>query len=105
MGGVGQYVCGGADAPVPPCPVPGHRWGQIVHNNQVQWLAMFPDTINQETKYVFFSNSSSFKGRSDWRKFETARQLKVPLYLCVCVGVRLDNSIDCNSIVERGKFD
>lgn len=85
------------DAPIPPCPVPGHKWGAIVHNNKVQWLAMFKDTINNHIKYVWFSNSSSFKGKSDKKKFEKARELKVrrcckcnassPLSLCLLLCV------------------
>jgi hypothetical protein len=66
----------GEKAPVPPCPLPGHKWGEIVHNHAVQWLAMFHDPISNHNKYVWFASSSSLKGKSDFKKFETARKLK-----------------------------
>lgn len=35
------------DAPVPKCTMPGHNWMNIVHNNEVTWLAFYrDDTIN-----------------------------------------------------------
>lgn len=37
---------------------------------------MFHDPISNHNKYVWFANSSSFKGKSDRKKFETARELK-----------------------------
>lgn len=37
---------------------------------------MFHDPISKHNKYVWFANSSSFKGKSDFKKFETARKLK-----------------------------
>jgi len=63
------------DAPKPPCPVPGHKWGDIKHDPKVTWLAMYKDTIMGETKYVFLAATSSFKGQSDFKKFEKAREL------------------------------
>ena len=29
----------GNESPVPPCPVPGHRWGSVQHDQTVTWLA------------------------------------------------------------------
>jgi len=66
-----------ADAPIPPCPIPGHSWGKIQHDNKVTWLAMYKDSIMGETKYVFLSANSSFKGMSDFKKFEKARELSL----------------------------
>ena len=63
------------DAPVPP-PPPGHRWGDIVHDNTVTWLATWKENINNQVKYVFLAANSSFKGQSDFKKFEKARELK-----------------------------
>ena len=34
-----------ADAPVPKCPLEGHDWGEVRHDNMVTWLAMYKDTI------------------------------------------------------------
>lgn len=65
----------GADAAVPP-PPPGHNWQEIVHNKEVTWLATWKENISDATKYVRFAASSSIKGQSDLKKFETARNLK-----------------------------
>ncbi|CAH6718930.1 DNA topoisomerase 1 [[Candida] jaroonii] len=61
--------------PVPP-PPEGHNWGDIKHDNTVTWLAMWRENIADSFKYVRFANNSSIKGLSDFKKFETARQLK-----------------------------
>ena len=65
------------DAPV--CPVPeqfaGESWGNIVHNRDGQWIAMWKDPIQNGTKYVRFSSNTHFKGISDFSKFTKARKL------------------------------
>lgn len=66
----------GKKDPVPECPLPGHKWGKIVHNNQVTWLAGWKDSITGGSKYVFLSACSTWKGQSDRDKFEKARCLK-----------------------------
>lgn len=65
----------GKDAPVPEVPIPGHRWGSVVHDNTVTWLAGWKDSITGGRKYVFLSAGSQFKGMSDMQKFEKARML------------------------------
>ena len=64
------------DAPIPPCPIEGHKWGGIVHNHEVAWLAYWKNSISGEPKYVLFAATSSLKGQSDRKKFEKARKLK-----------------------------
>ncbi|KAI9502964.1 putative DNA topoisomerase [Coemansia spiralis] len=64
----------GKDAKIPD-PPPGHRWGQVCHDNTVTWLAMWKENINGNTKYVFLAAGSSLKGQSDMRKFDKARSL------------------------------
>ncbi|KAL9679527.1 hypothetical protein QQ045_017392 [Rhodiola kirilowii] len=67
----------GKDAPIPECPIPGERWGEIRHDNTVTWLAFWNDPVNpKECKYVFLAASSSLKGQSDKEKYEKARLLK-----------------------------
>ncbi|KAL3690883.1 hypothetical protein R1sor_004534 [Riccia sorocarpa] len=67
----------GKDAAVPECPMPGHRWKEVRHDNTVTWLAFWNDPINnKEFKYVFLAASSSLKGQSDMEKYEKARMLK-----------------------------
>ena len=63
----------GAKVPEPPA---GHKWQEVVHNQEVTWLAMWKENIADSTKYVRFANNSSIKGQSDFKKFETARNLK-----------------------------
>ncbi|CCF59301.1 hypothetical protein KAFR_0G02700 [Kazachstania africana CBS 2517] len=63
------------NAPIPP-PPEGHRWGEIRHDNTVQWLAMWRENIFNSFKYVRLAANSSLKGQSDYKKFEKARQLK-----------------------------
>ena len=65
----------GKDAPIPPPPA-GHQWEDIKHDNTVTWLAMWRENIMGSVKYVRFSQNSSFKGMSDFKKFEKARELK-----------------------------
>ncbi|CAM6101329.1 unnamed protein product [Calypogeia fissa] len=67
----------GKGAPIPECPMPGHKWKEIRHDNTVTWLAFWNDPINsKEFKYVFLAASSSLKGQSDMEKYEKARMLK-----------------------------
>lgn len=63
------------DATVPPLPE-GQKWGEIRHDNTVQWLAMWRENISNSFKYVRFAANSSLNGQSDFKKFEKARQLK-----------------------------
>eukprot|EP00842_Homolaphlyctis_polyrhiza_P005285 jgi/Hompol1/5758/HPOL_002789-RA len=59
-----------------PAPPPGTKWGSIIHDNTVTWLAMWKENVNDSFKYVFLAANSSLKGQSDLKKFEKARQLK-----------------------------
>lgn len=63
----------GAKVPEPPH---GHQWKDIVHTNTVTWLATWTENINGVPKYVQLGATSSLKGKSDYKKFETARRLK-----------------------------
>jgi len=65
----------GTDAEVPECPIEGHSWGSIVHNDEAAWLAYWKDA-SDKFKYVWLDPSSRVKGQSDMKKFETARRLK-----------------------------
>ncbi|QLG74399.1 hypothetical protein HG535_0G02820 [Zygotorulaspora mrakii] len=62
-------------AAIPPL-CEGQKWGEIRHDNTVQWLAMWRENISNSFKYVRFAASSSLNGQSDFKKFEKARQLK-----------------------------
>ncbi len=69
----------GADAEVPKPPA-GHKWGSVIHDNTVTWLAMWKESVNGNTKYVFLAANSSLKGQSDLKKFEKARALKAHVH-------------------------
>lgn len=62
-------------APVPRCDVPGHAWGELQHDPQVQWLARWTENINNSVKYMQLSAQSSFKGKSDRAKYSKAALL------------------------------
>lgn len=62
-------------ASVPRCPVPGHAWGEIRHDPQVQWLAQWKENINNQVKYMQLAAQSSFKGKSDRSKYNKAALL------------------------------
>lgn len=66
----------GEDAPVPKCPIPGHAWNDVFHDNKSTWLGFYMDTINGMGKYVMLNAASGFKGQNDLRKYEKARKLK-----------------------------
>ena len=53
-----------------------HKWGDIVHNHNVEWIVSWQDTITGKTKYIWLSNKSDFKSKNDENKFEMARKLK-----------------------------
>jgi DNA topoisomerase-1 len=60
---------------VPPCPVPGHKWGAVVHNDEVSWLASWNESVNGAFKYVWLAASSRVKGEADRAKYNKARAL------------------------------
>ena len=62
-------------APVPPCSVVGHAWGDLRHDPQVQWLSKWNENINDQVKYMQLAAQSSFKGKSDRSKYSKAALL------------------------------
>jgi DNA topoisomerase-1 len=86
----------GKDAQVPRANIPGDWKGvsgfvrcrsvscvasliipQVQHDSTVTWLAHWKENVNGNSKYVFLSAGSSWKGQSDRQKFEKARELIV----------------------------
>ena len=63
------------EAPIPKPNVPG-KWGNIIHDRNVIWLATWKEQITGKNKYIFTSLDSFFKSKSDEDKFNLARQLK-----------------------------
>jgi DNA topoisomerase-1 len=64
------------DAKVPIPNIPDHKWGDVIHDQTVIWLASWKEEITGKNKYVFTSLDSFFKSKSDESKFDLARQLK-----------------------------
>ena len=52
------------------------KWGDIIHDDSVIWLATWKDTITGKNKYIFTSMESIFKSKSDESKFDLAIKLK-----------------------------
>lgn len=61
---------------IPEPSLSGYKWKEVVHDNTSVWLASWKDHISGKTKYVFTSNDSKFKSKSDEKKFDRARKLK-----------------------------
>jgi len=63
--------------PIPELPkfLRGHKWGKIIHDNTLEWLASWKDDITGKTKYVWLGAKSDFKAKSDEHKFDLARKL------------------------------
>ena len=61
---------------IPKPNIQGHKWGKIIHNRNVIWLASWQDSITGKFKYVFTSVESFFKAKSDEKKFNLAKKLK-----------------------------
>lgn len=59
-----------------PKPIDGHKWGQVIHDNTVEWLASWKDDITDKIKYVWLGAHSDFKAKSDINKFNLAKKLK-----------------------------
>ena len=64
------------DSIVPKVPIHGHKWGEIIHDRNVIWLASWKEEITGKNKYIFTSLDSFFKSKSDQSKFDLARDLK-----------------------------
>lgn len=64
----------GKDAPIPET-LKGHKWGKIIHDQSVEWLASWKDPINNKMKYVWLASHSDLRMESDKQKFELARKL------------------------------
>lgn len=66
----------GKDAKIPEININDEKWGEIIHDNTVIWLASWKENVTGKTKYVRLSDKSDFKAKSDEEKFNLARKLK-----------------------------
>ena len=63
------------DAEIPET-IEGHKWGKVMHDRHVEWLASWKDTVIGKTKYLWLAAHSDMKTNSDIEKFDLARKLK-----------------------------
>ena len=63
-------------APIPKPNLEGHKWGRVINDSSVIWLASWKENISGKNKYIFTSFDSFFKSKSDESKFDLARELK-----------------------------
>ena len=78
----------------------GHKWGKIIHDNTLEWLASWKDNITGKTKYVWLGAKSDFKAKSDEHKFDLARKLSKNI-----MEIRRTNwnNITANNVDEKTK--
>lgn len=53
-----------------------HKWGKIIHDRTVEWLASWKDSVTGKIKYVWLGSCSILKSDSDRFKFDLAKKLK-----------------------------
>jgi len=83
---------------VPPCPIPGHAWGELQHDPQVQWLGQWKENINNQNKYMQLAAQSSFKGKSDRSKYNKAALLCGNIHL---IRASYKNKLTSNQVDVR----
>lgn len=66
----------GKEEKIPNINIPGHKWGKIIHDNKLEWIASWKNNVTNKTNYARFGRMSKFKMNSDLGKFELARNLK-----------------------------
>lgn len=76
----------------------GHDWGEIIHNQYVEWLASWKDNITGKIKYVWLGAHSDLKAKSDIEKFDLARKLKKKIKT-----IRAKNEIELKSDDKKMK--
>ena len=54
----------------------GRSWGNVVHDNTLEWVASWTDNVSGKKKYVWLADTCNFKSDSDVKKFDIARKLK-----------------------------
>lgn len=65
----------GKGEPVPEPPT-GHKWGAVINDQTVEWLASWLDNVTGKMKYVWLGAHSEKKGEKDKEKFDMASRLK-----------------------------
>ncbi len=63
------------DAPIP-TPTDGGKWKDVVFNPDMLWIAKWDDRLRGVEKYVWFSDTASFKQERDIGKYTKANELE-----------------------------
>jgi len=79
-----------------PLTLDGHKWGKIIHDHHVEWLASWKENITGKTKYLWLGSSSHFKASSDQDKFDLAKKLKRKIE-----HIREDNNKNLQSLDKK----
>lgn len=61
---------------IPEINITGHKWGGIIHDNTLEWIAAWKNNVTNKTNYARFGRMSKFKMNNDMEKFDLARKLK-----------------------------
>ena len=61
---------------IPETGIKGRKWGNIIHNNKSLMIASWKENVLGKTKYVWLSDQSDYKAKSDLEKFDLAKKLK-----------------------------
>ena len=64
------------DEKIPDTGFEDRKWKEVIHDQDVLWLAAWKEEITGKMKYVRLSDKSDYKSESDKNKFELARKLK-----------------------------
>jgi DNA topoisomerase-1 len=65
----------GPNDPIPKAPA-GHKWGNIVNKQDVEWLSSWKEIITNSQKNTRFAEGGKFSGMSEFQKYESARKLE-----------------------------
>lgn len=52
------------------------RWGDIINDNTLEWIASWQNDVTEKYNYARFGRKSAFKMKSDQNKYDLARKLK-----------------------------
>tara|TARA_B100000902_G_C27321435_1_gene924877 strand:- start:7174 stop:8847 length:1674 start_codon:yes stop_codon:yes gene_type:complete len=88
----------GKDEKIPDTGFADRNWKEVIHDQDVLWLAAWKEEITGKMKYVRLSDKSDYKSESDKNKFELARKLKRKLG-----EIRKCNEENLNSDNEKKK--
>ncbi len=60
----------------PDAPKPEGNWKEIVWEPEAIWIARWQDKLSGKMKYIWFSDSSSFKQKKEIEKFDKAKEFQ-----------------------------